>query len=538
MRCSILLLAAQLFVKTAVSAEVSLSTNIQSVSLFRDGALVTRVGSASVPAGSTTLLLADIPTGADQNALQASLVDSGTALIRNAKVHVPSDEEKSEAVINAEQRLEAKQREIRRAEQKIQNAQAQSEYAAQIGRSFAQRYGQIEESGQLTLGQAKETWAYIDQIKTATQSEILQLETELESLREEATELQQELSEAIEQDAKLRATTAVEIDTDSEQSIELHVSYFVRQANWQPRYELRAQPDEGVVKFGYFAEVRQSTGEDWSGATLSLHSNHAGRSGNAPELQPLRVERSNDYARKSFSISSEAAYDDAGGMTKKSEPFPYADVTTSTVSFQATLPTTVAVPSSDDATTLPVLSETLTATFWSETVPRAQLEAYLIGETTNTLALPILPGQALAFVDGRLSSKVVLAKTLPGEDLELSFGVDAMIVVKRIEGAHEDAESGFIDKTTTLHREYTTQVTSYHAVDHKVVVVDQFPVSQNAKIEILRLSPSDAEVVITEENKDAGIFQWEAVLKPQQTRSFKTVYEAIYPRDWSLQPEL
>ena len=116
------------------------------------------------------------------------------------------------------------------------------------------------------------------------------------------------------------------------------------------------------------------------------------------------------------------------------------------------------------------------------------------------------------------------------------MGVDGNIVVKRIEGAQKDSDSGFIDKTTTLNREYKNEVTNLHTVAHKVIVVDQFPIAQNSKIEIRRKAPPTSEVEIEDEN--SGVFQWEATLAPKEEKVFKTAYEVIYPRDWNLFPEL
>ncbi len=147
-----------------------------------------------------------------------------------------------------------------------------------------------------------------------------------------------------------------------------------------------------------------------------------------------------------------------------------------------------------------------------------------------------MPGQALAFVDGKLSSKVVLEKILPEEETELSLGTDANIIVKRREGSKRDTNSGFIDKTTTLQREYANEVINYHSIDHKIILVDQFPIAQNSKIEIRRKSPATEDVTIEDEND--GIFKWEATLEPKEERTFTTAFDIIYPRDWNLYPEL
>ena len=131
-----------------------------------------------------------------------------------------------------------------------------------------------------------------------------------------------------------------------------------------------------------------------------------------------------------------------------------------------------------------------------------------------------------------------MEKILPDEETDISLGVDGNIIVKRTEGAQKDSDSGFIDKTTTLNREYRNEVVNQHNVAHKVIIVDQFPIAQNSKIEIRRNAPKDSDVVIDEENENNGIFQWEAVLQPKAGRTFTTAYDVVYPRDWNIAPEL
>ena len=79
-------------------------------------------------------------------------------------------------------------------------------------------------------------------------------------------------------------------------------------------------------------------------------------------------------------------------------------------------------------------------------------------------------------------------------------------------------------------------MTNYHSVAHKIILVDQFPIAQNSKIEIRRKSPATEDVTIEDEND--GIFKWEATLKPKEERTFTTAFDIIYPRDWNLYPEL
>lgn len=536
------ILALSLLSPPLSAEEIDVDSSIAEIALFRDGALVTREARLTVPSGKSVLAFHALPTRVDRSALQANFIGSANGLIRNAKIFIPEDRDESDAVEAIRKQLDDAKAEKDLLLRQRSEATASIEFAHEMRRSFAKEYGKIDEGGMLTLDQAKELAAFVAQTQSDAYQTIDEVEADIKDIDERIEELEKELQKAIESDRNLSSIAEVEIEMAEAGDIGIALSYLADAAQWTPQYELRARPSAKEIGFGYFASIWQQTGEDWNGVTLSLQTNRANRQGNVPELPPLAL-RNQQIQYKSSIARSEAlpppqadALQSRAGRLEMATQGYAADVSASTVSFQATIPGEITVPSAREPNAFKVLESTIEAAFWSEAVPRVQLDAYLRAKISNTLDLPILPGQALAFVDGKLSSKVFLDKILPAEETELSLGVDANIAVKRREGSQKDTDSGFIDKTTTLTRSYANEVTNYHAVEHKVVIVDQFPIAQNAKIEIRRQSPKESEVSIEDEND--GLFQWEATLGAKEERVFTTSFQVIYPRDWTLYPEL
>ncbi len=178
---------------------------------------------------------------------------------------------------------------------------------------------------------------------------------------------------------------------------------------------------------------------------------------------------------------------------------------------------------------LAVLEKELAATFWTEITPSVLQEGYLLGESANTLEMPILAGPAMVFTDGKLTTQVDIARVPPGEKFTVSMGVDERISVKRREGRQMEQQTGLIDKTVTLKREFHTDVTNTRTTPHEVRVKDRFPVSRNAKIEVRTDSPKAKEVEL---DADTGVFEWRQTLNGGTTRTFSTRYSVVYPRDW------
>ncbi len=52
--------------------------------------------------------------------------------------------------------------------------------------------------------------------------------------------------------------------------VELELTYIVSGATWKPSYDFRINSTEGILVLTYFAEIIQSSGEDWCGCDLLL----------------------------------------------------------------------------------------------------------------------------------------------------------------------------------------------------------------------------------------------------------------------------
>jgi len=210
-----------------------------------------------------------------------------------------------------------------------------------------------------------------------------------------------------------------------------------------------------------------------------------------------------------------------------------AQISQGFTSFSVSLPTTASLKNGVLEKQFPILQEEMKTEFWTEVVAPVSKEAFLKGKTENSLDLPLLPGQAQVFIDGNLNSRVHIAQTLPGEELELSLGRDPLILVERKLAVRKTEYSGIIDKTTTLIREYETQVTNFHPRTHRVKVKDHFPISQNEKIVVKPKDPDDLEV-----DEKTGEFVWDFELKSKKDKTLKTAFEVVHPRDWDLEDRI
>ena len=94
LRALFALLAAYLSPLIILADDIDVESAITEVSLFRDGALVTREGTFNAPAGKSILVFKNLPAQLDSSALRANFIETANGLIRNAKIFRPGEARK------------------------------------------------------------------------------------------------------------------------------------------------------------------------------------------------------------------------------------------------------------------------------------------------------------------------------------------------------------------------------------------------------------------------------------------------------------
>ena len=162
--CSILTISiCALLALCAYADEHEVESSILEVSLFRDGALVTRQGTLNVPSGKSTLVFKNLPSQVDPTALQANFVNTANGLIRNAKIFQPQNRDENSIIDKIQTRLSAAKKEKEQKLRTLSNAKADVVFASGMRASFAEEFGKINEGQTLTLAQAKELAEFVGQ---------------------------------------------------------------------------------------------------------------------------------------------------------------------------------------------------------------------------------------------------------------------------------------------------------------------------------------------------------------------------------------
>lgn len=169
----------------------------------------------------------------------------------------------------------------------------------------------------------------------------------------------------------------------------------------------------------------------------------------------------------------------------------------------------VAVPSDGTAHRTTIIVADLPVQLDHVTVPIRGPEAYLRATVTNTSDHTLRPGRASIFHGNEFVGTTTLEPWAPGEEVELTLGVDDRVRVER-ELVRRSASKAVIGGTRRREVEYRIEVGNYGPAAARVTVVDQVPVSRNESIVVrdLQLTPRPAE------QTELGELTWHLTLQP------------------------
>lgn len=255
--------------------EATINTEVRSVTVFLDGAQITRQARTYLSKGSTKLVIKELSPFLDPQSIQVKLDNSITILSVNHQIDFLKEHEKSTI------------------ENKIETIEDSLEYekvllstleAEEVMLKANQAIGGRDTGYKLTDLQEITTY-YADRLRElkvyslSKKKLIHNYEKTLEQLR----------SQLIEFNANQKLNTSniiLTVSSDNPTSAQIELSYLTKNAGWYPNYDLRVKDIDNPIELVYKANVYQNTGEDWKNVALTFSNADPNQSGVVPALNP------------------------------------------------------------------------------------------------------------------------------------------------------------------------------------------------------------------------------------------------------------
>lgn len=549
--CSVLALMAASPV--AFAADVDLASKIERVTVYPDGAVVTRTGKASLAAGASQIIVKGLPATIDPASIRVE--GQGLAALAIGAVDVRLVPAEVKPVVDVS--LEGKLRTLRE-EREI----ASGHLAALTGKKATiERFGQagpeaLRSDGKaIAIAEWSAAWEAIGSGLAKVNEELRLGSKRQRELDAEIAALERARPQGQRPGAP-RRDVVIAIEAAAATSADLAISYRVTGASWQPAYEARlatgTKPKLDLIRR---AELRQNTGEDWSDISLNVSTVRSARGTAAPELLPVQIaffepelyaaRRAQEQAamaarqrmapKPMMSAPADAAAEKRETLTAPAAAPVMAEQVVATLevgAYQASFAVPGKVSLSADGTmkAMTLAARTAEPSLSAKTTPELDTTAYLDASFTNEEEAPLLPGTVTLHRDGTYIGRGQVKLTGPGDKVELGFGADDRIIVKRAPVKRRENEPGWLGQSKTDQREFRTTVRNLHPVPMKVTVYDRLPFTENTAITVEQLSqttpPTEKQVA-----DKRGVLSWTFDVAPAAEKDIRLAYRLKWPGD-------
>jgi uncharacterized protein (TIGR02231 family) len=527
-----LLLSAFALIPSLAWAEIiPVESRVSDVTLHPYSAAITRTSSLDIPAGAHRLVLLGVPRGIVPESLRVNLSGAERTGLIYRDTFVPPRDYKSDAVLAAENKLQAINARI----QNVHNAAAKARLAADAAKStirFLDKLGENEGLAQAdpeslrTLAQLVGQEALgAAQIAHTAELEARNIEQGLKPLQQERQEAQEAL-QAIALEDENRLYIAIEATAATAGTATVTLSYIIEGAsNWAPAYDLNLETSgTPALTIQRDAMIEQSTGENWTDVTLHLstvepvgqiapseiHTNRLRISEPAPQPVPLPRQKQRAEAYLSDAPLAETVVADSVGQTWQ--------VATSAVGVTYTYGRPVSVASNADILRLELdnLSEPAEVMAWA--APLRDNTAFRVARITNTSGEEILASPFTSrYVNGELIGSDAFDGLVVGERADIAFGPIDGLQLSRDILARNEGDTGIISRSNQKTETVEIKIDNLTKQDWPLRLLDRIPYSEQEDLQIswtARPMPSDQNV-----DKRRGILAWDLKLKPGEVRT-------------------
>ena len=204
---------------------------------------------------------------------------------------------------------------------------------------------------------------------------------------------------------------------------------------------------------------------------------------------------------------------------------------TTPTSIEYNIDTPYTIPSDGNDYTVQIKEMKLGVNFVYYAVPKLEKDVFLIAEIYDWSKLNLLSGKASTYYKGTYTGETDINVDKIKDTLRLSLNRDRNIIVERTL-LKEKNEKQFIGKNIkeTINRSITVKNNKNKSI--KIIVEDQFPISENKSVVIERLESSNGRV-----DDKTGKVVWNLALKPGEKKELTLKYSVKYPNRMHLNTE-
>ena len=260
----------------------NVETKIQSVTVYRKGAMVERSGKIDLKKGSNTLYLNNLSTELDPNTLRIG-INNKNAKILSVKHEI--------VVVNnnlAQAKNSAADKRIALLKDSLTYYNAQLSVLNQEEELITTNRNIGGQQNGVSPAALKAMTDFYKKELTEIETKRIIINKKIQYSKNETLRLLQEKHNRQKNLQRKDSRVKLIIESDNAlSSVPVSLSYIVFSASWEPFYEVRVDKTDRPLDLVYGAHIRQSSTEDWNAVKLTVSTGDPSIGNAAPEFDPM-----------------------------------------------------------------------------------------------------------------------------------------------------------------------------------------------------------------------------------------------------------
>ncbi|SDW74756.1 DUF4139 domain-containing protein [Litoreibacter albidus] len=537
-----LAISAVLLSSAAYAEDFTVVAPVSAVTVYPQGATVTRVISADLPQGRHRILLPYTPSHNTPPRLQApeGVVIGAMEVLNNyltdpKAAYTPEQAAAAERVDAAQEALQALEDVVVRGQAVVEAQGAKNAYLRTLtGAALTGADADAMRAASNMVAEELEK-AWRDQYAAS-----VKLRAD-EKARDEARKVMQQAEEDLKRLAPPSGAVtmlAVTVEAASAGAVELSLDSLIVNAGWHADYDLNlTRGEDAIIAMERKVVMHQSSGELWSDIDLTLSTANPFAQVVPTSPYPSRAFLQSK-GKASFATSRAAPQPELtadlmrGGVAADEAPVITATAVIDGLSVTYDYPEPVSLASGGGELILALDDFTFDAREFNRAAPRYDQTAFLMAEFTNSTQEPFLPGQASVSRDGVFVGRTSLPLVSAGDKAEVSFGT--------LEGLRLDyklldnntGDRGFLTSSSTRIQQMEFSVENLLDTTEEVQTIFALPYAEEEDLSISltsRPSPDERDF-----EQKRGVSVWNLEVGPGETKTVRVNVEMDWPEGQQL----
>lgn len=255
-----------------------LTTRAERITLFIDGAQVTRTKQVQLPAGASTLRFTGLSPYLDEKSLQVGARGAFT-IVSVDRIFDYADS------LGHSARIEDLRRRIADAERQQESNRSAAEIIKAEHEMLKINCSVAGRSAATPLADIQALNAHYAAQLRALKDRELQIAIRQRELSDTLQRLRAELAQEGGKPAPPAGEVEVRVEAAAPCRADFTLSYYVRNAGWFPSYDIRSEGIDQPIEIVYKANIFQHTREEWQDVALTLSSSNPSTGSTAPQLR-------------------------------------------------------------------------------------------------------------------------------------------------------------------------------------------------------------------------------------------------------------